>query len=64
MVADSEEIRQREIPPPRQAKVEEQWQRGQEVQVSCVDYVRSVIDMSGRLWIRARSRASLRRRTA
>jgi hypothetical protein len=34
MVADREEIRQREIPPPRQAKVEEQWERGQEVQVS------------------------------
>jgi len=36
MVADREEIRQREIPPPRQAKVEEQWERGQEVQVSSV----------------------------
>ena len=36
MVADREEIRQREIPPPRQAKVEEQWERGQEVQVSCI----------------------------
>ena len=34
MVADREEMRQREIPPPRQAKVEEQWERGQEVQVS------------------------------
>jgi len=36
MVADREEIRQREIPPPRQAKVEELWERGQEVQVSCM----------------------------
>jgi len=34
MVADREEVRMREIPPPRHAKVEEQWERGQEVQVS------------------------------
>jgi hypothetical protein len=34
MVADREEVRAREIPPPRQAKVEEQWERGQEVQAS------------------------------
>lgn len=34
MVADREEARMREVPPPRHAKVEEQWERGQEVQVS------------------------------
>jgi hypothetical protein len=34
MVADREETRMREIPPPRHAKVEEQWERGHEVQVS------------------------------
>jgi len=33
MVADREEVRAREIPPPRQTRVEEQWQRGQEVEV-------------------------------
>lgn len=34
MVADREEVRMREVPPPRHAKVEDQWARGQEVQVS------------------------------
>lgn len=31
MVADREEVLTREIPPPRQAKVEEQWERGREI---------------------------------
>lgn len=43
MVADREEIRQREIPSPRQAKVEEQWERGQEVQVSCILNERTIL---------------------
>jgi len=40
MVADREEERTREIPPPRREKVEQQWERGRQVE----EPVRMVVD--------------------